>query len=140
MSDVQDDAPPALIDEEVEEIPEVEVEESAEDGEVAEVVEESPLETQEDFCDGEASTALTEPIQNLQPVSMPTITTFKTLFAPSKLRLDAMLNTVQANSIPVLPASSEYLEYPRPKEDLESSSETTLGEQLTYAGNSNAII
>lgn len=64
---------------------------------------------------------------------LPTIATFKTRVAPSVSRLDSLLNAVQSNSLPVLPDSSEYLDYPRPKESLETDSTPSLGEQLTYA-------
>lgn len=134
MSDVETDAHDALASETVVEDDELVVDEPAEVEEVEENGEDEPVETQEEFGEEEAAADLAEPAYEPLPEEMPTITTFKTRFAPSKSRLDTLLNTVQANSIPVLPDSSEYLEYPRPKEDIESSSDTTMGEQLTYVG------
>lgn len=110
----------------------IEAQEEDAEGEAAEIL---PLADEDDgqALDQESSApGDSEHNPGLQPRELPTIATLKTRFAPSISRLDNLLNAVQANSLPVVSASSEYQDFPQPREDIEDPAGSTVGERLTY--------
>lgn len=90
----------------------------------------------------EVDGGILEPITS-QPIirqekveTAPAITKMKTYEAPSKTRLSAVLDLVEKQSLPVLPSTALFLEYPEPNFGYESSAKDP---STVYVGYETAV-